>query len=191
MFLCLFIWSLLRYRLPNSSEERLKVHQKAVEALGLACYAKGITLCLNSVHLKRKCWRTLVPCVPKAGWHFCSLHSLVFIRYAYLVPAPEIPISHIQSMGSCGLTVAQLTCDIVWSRNSDQRIRLHATVHHSSNIWSLSTDEQGRGRWMNCVATGGLESVTVNLPRVICRYKVDLPNKQAVQFRSVLVFVAL
>ncbi|XP_036413589.1 uncharacterized protein LOC118798284 isoform X2 [Colossoma macropomum] len=28
-------------RFPNSSEERLKVHQKAAEALGLACYTKG------------------------------------------------------------------------------------------------------------------------------------------------------
>ncbi|KAL7852717.1 hypothetical protein SRHO_G00185020 [Serrasalmus rhombeus] len=28
-------------RFLNSSEERLKVHQKAVEALGLACYTKG------------------------------------------------------------------------------------------------------------------------------------------------------
>ncbi|XP_066516768.1 coagulation factor VII isoform X3 [Hoplias malabaricus] len=28
-------------RFPNSSEEKLKVHQEAVEALGLACYTKG------------------------------------------------------------------------------------------------------------------------------------------------------
>ncbi|XP_007254912.3 uncharacterized protein LOC103045776 [Astyanax mexicanus] len=28
-------------RFPSSSDERLKVHQKAVEALGLACYTKG------------------------------------------------------------------------------------------------------------------------------------------------------